>query len=74
MKALAINGSPRKGGNTEILLKKVLAPLDLAGWDTDFIQLGGVPIRGCLACYQCFDKKDGRCHQKDDFFNEQYDG
>ena len=27
MKALAINGSPRKGGNTEILLKKALEPI-----------------------------------------------
>ncbi len=26
MKAIAINGSPRPGGNTEIMLKKVLEP------------------------------------------------
>ncbi len=70
MKAVAINGSPRKGGNTEILLKKVLAPLVAAGWETEFIQLGGAPIRGCRACYHCFDAKDSRCGQKDDCFNE----
>jgi len=70
MKALAINGSPRKGGNTEILLKKALAPLAEAGWDTEFIQLGGTPIRGCQACYVCFDKKNSRCSQKDDSFNQ----
>ncbi len=58
MKAVAINGSPRKGGNTGILLKKALAPLTAAGWQTEFIQLGGVPIRGCRACYHCFDAKD----------------
>ena len=69
MKALAINGSPRKGGNTELLLKQVLAPLVDAGWDTEFIQLGGKSIRGCQACYQCFKKKNSRCGQKDDFFN-----
>jgi multimeric flavodoxin WrbA len=69
MKAVAINGSPRKGGNTEILLKKVLAPLAAAGWETDFIQLGGAEIRGCRACYHCFDTKDARCGQRDDFFN-----
>ena len=69
MKALAINGSPRKGGNTELLLKQVLAPLVDAGWDTEFVQLGGKPIRGCQACYQCFKKKNSRCGQKDDFFN-----
>jgi multimeric flavodoxin WrbA len=70
MKAVAINGSPRKGGNTEILLKKALAPLAASGWETEFIQLGGKPIRGCQACYVCFKKKNFRCSQKDDFFNQ----
>jgi multimeric flavodoxin WrbA len=69
MKAVAINGSPRKGGNTEILLKKVLAPLAAAGWETEFIQLGGRPIRGCQACYRCFDLKNSQCSQKDEVFN-----
>ena len=64
MKAIAINGSPRKGGNTETLLQKVLEPLTEAGWDTEFIQLGGKEIRGCRACYQCFKKKNSRCGQK----------
>jgi len=57
MKALAINGSPRQRGNTEILLKQVLATLAAAGWETEFVQLGGKPIRGCQACFQCFKKK-----------------
>jgi multimeric flavodoxin WrbA len=70
MKVVAINGSPRKGGNTEILLKQALVPLAKAGWETELIQLGGVPIRGCRACYHCFDSKDSRCGQKDEFFNE----
>ncbi len=70
MKAVAINGSPRKGGNTEILLKQVLSTLSGAGWDTEFVQLGGAPIRGCQACYVCFEKKNSRCNQKDEFFNE----
>ena len=69
MKAVAINGSPRKGGNTEILLKKALAPLAASGWKTEFIQLGGTPIRGCQACYQCFKRKNSRCSQKEDAFN-----
>jgi multimeric flavodoxin WrbA len=69
MKAVAINGSPRRGGNTEILLKKVLAPLAAAGWETDFVQLGGTEIRGCKACYHCFETRNARCSQKDDAFN-----
>jgi len=70
MKAVAINGSPRKGGNTEILLRKVLEPLAGAGWETELIQLGGKKIRGCTACYRCFGAKDGRCSVKTDVFND----
>lgn len=70
MKAVAINGSPRKGGNTEILLRKVLEPLSGAGWETEFIQLGGKTIRGCTACYRCFNTKDARCSVSKDIFNE----
>lgn len=70
MKAVAINGSPRRGGNTEILLKKVLEPLTKAGWETELIQLGGKKIRGCTACYRCFNTKDGRCSVKTDVFND----
>jgi multimeric flavodoxin WrbA len=70
MKAIAINGSPRKGGNTELLLKQVLKPLAEAGWETEFVQLGGKTINGCHACYGCFKTKNARCSQKDEFFNE----
>ena len=69
MKAVAINGSPRQGGNTEILLKKALAPLAAAGWETELIQLGGATLRGCRACFQCFERKNSQCSQKDEFFN-----
>jgi multimeric flavodoxin WrbA len=70
MKAIAINGSPRKGGNTEILLKKVLEPLSAAGWDTEFIQVGGKKIKGCSACYKCFESPEALCAMKTDIFNE----
>ena len=39
MFALAINGSPRKNGNTHTLLEKVLAPLRAAGWETELVQV-----------------------------------
>ena len=69
LKVLAINGSPRPGGNTETLLKKVLEPMAAAHWETEFFQLGGQPIRGCRACYACFKTKNSRCGQKEDCFN-----
>jgi multimeric flavodoxin WrbA len=73
MYALAVNGSPRKGGNTETLLKLVLEPLTAAGWETELVQVGGQKIRGCIACYKCWEKKDMHCAVKDDPFNELMD-
>ena len=70
MYALAVNGSPRKGGNTEMLLTQVIEALDEAGWDTELIQVGAKKIRGCIACFKCFKNKDLRCSVKNDIFNE----
>lgn len=70
MKAIAINGSPRPGGNTEIMLKKVLEPLEAAGWNTEYRQIGGKPVRGCLACFKCVERKNGRCVIEGDVVNE----
>lgn len=70
MKAIAINGSPRPGGNTEIMLKKVLEPLEAAGWSTEYLRIGGKPVRGCTACFKCFEKKNGRCIVEKDDMND----
>lgn len=72
MFALAINSSPRKGGNTEILLNRVLEPIKKAGWETKLITIGGKPLSGCIACYQCWERKDGRCAVTRDHFNDIY--
>ncbi|MEZ0576458.1 flavodoxin family protein [Halodesulfovibrio aestuarii] len=73
MYALAINGSPRKGGNTEILLQNALAPLDAKGWETELIQVGGKKLRGCTACSKCFETRDNSCIIKNDIFNELFE-
>lgn len=41
---MAINGSPRKGGNTEILLTHALEPLEKSGWDKELIQAGATHV------------------------------
>ncbi|NMC41119.1 MAG: flavodoxin family protein [Bacteroidales bacterium] len=69
MKAVAFNGSPRRGGNTEILLKEVLDVLNSKGIETSMVQVGGQEVRGCIACMKCRKEKDGRCHQNNDFLN-----
>jgi len=69
MKAVAFNGSPRRSGNTEILLKEVLDVLNSKGIETSMVQVGGQEVRGCIACMKCRKEKDGRCHQNNDFLN-----
>ncbi len=70
MYALAINGSPRKGGNTEVLLQEVLAELKNGDWETELVKVGGTAIRGCIACGKCFENKDNECSFKKDNFNK----
>jgi multimeric flavodoxin WrbA len=70
MFAIGINGSPRKNGNTELLLKEVLSELDGAGWETELVKVGGTSIRGCIACEKCFENKNNECAVKKDVFNE----
>jgi multimeric flavodoxin WrbA len=70
MKVVGINGSPRKKGNTAILINRVFGELEQEGIETEFVQLGGRPIRGCLSCYKCFQNKDCRCANDKDVLNE----
>ena len=66
VKVIAFNGSARKDGNTTILLEYVLSELRQEGIETEMQQLSGKTIHGCLACRECFARKDGRCAQKKD--------
>lgn len=70
MKVVAFNGSARRGGNTAILLGKVIAELHQEGIETELVEMSGVRIHGCLACRECSARKDGRCAQKNDVGNE----
>lgn len=72
MKVVAINGSPRKGGNTELLLKTALEPLAQAGWETELVRIGGKNIHGCRACFKCWETKDNRCIFGKDVFNDAF--
>ncbi|MDR1701957.1 MAG: flavodoxin family protein [Sporomusaceae bacterium] len=70
MKVIAINGSPRKSGNTSLILGKVTAELEKEGIETETIQIGGQSVRGCLSCGTCFKNKNNECVMKDDIINE----
>jgi multimeric flavodoxin WrbA len=70
MKVVAFNGSPRKGGNTELLIKHVFEELHKEGIETELIQIGGKPIRGCTACLKCREMQNNRCAIDSDMVND----
>lgn len=68
MKILLINGSPRPDGETHRALAVVENVLRENGADTEWFQLSGEPVRGCIHCGCCKDTK--RCAFSDDPCNE----
>ena len=66
MKAIAIVGSPRKQGNTEILARHTLKAIEEEGLDTELISLADLDIKPCTACMVC--KKEESCPIDDDFW------
>lgn len=69
MKVLLINGSPRKQGNTFLALSEAAKTLEANGINTEIVQIGVKPVRGCIACGQCKQKELGRCVFDDDICN-----
>ena len=57
MKVMLVNGSPRPKGNTALALEEMRKVFEAAGVDTELVQVGNKPIRGCIACGSCADKK-----------------
>jgi multimeric flavodoxin WrbA len=70
MKVIGFNGSPRKDGNTTILINRLFRELEKEGIGNELVQLSGKEIRGCIACYKCIENKDQRCAVKNDVANE----
>ena len=64
MKVLGIMGSPRRKGNTEILLDWVLAGAEASGAQVEKVIVSELRISPCREIYACL--KDGNCAIKDD--------
>lgn len=64
MKVLVINGSPRAGGNSDLLCDAFLRGAREAGHTVEKIALRDKHIAPCRACYACF--RTGACVQADD--------
>jgi len=67
--AIAICGSPRVKGNTEILLGKCLEKLEAEGISGELVRLADKTVKPCAACARCAKQKDNTCAVKDDDFH-----
>jgi multimeric flavodoxin WrbA len=63
-KVLGIVGSPRKKGNTHILVSRILSGAEEAGAAVDLLMLGEKKILECDGCHACWRGKG--CSKKDD--------
>jgi len=63
-KFLGVVGSPRKNGNTHILVEKIIEGAQCAGAAADIILLGELNIQECDGCHLCW--KGRGCSKKDD--------
>ena len=64
-KVLVLSGSPRKGGNSDLLCDEFLRGAAEAGHDIEKIRIAEKKIGYCSACYYCR-KSNGICAKKDD--------
>ena len=65
MKIVVLNGSPRKGGNTEIMAQAFAEAARKHQNEVSILNVASMNIRGCLGCKYCWAHK-GECVQKDD--------
>jgi len=63
-RVLGLSTSPRKGGNTDLMLDSALEGAREAGAAVEKIHTPSLDINPCRACNACF--KTGRCVQQDD--------
>lgn len=63
MQVLAINGSFRKAGNTDIIIDKILLGADSKGAVTEKLFVDDLHLNSCQGCLEC--RQDGVCQQQD---------
>lgn len=68
MHVLLVNGSPHAKGCINLALTTIASRLATQGVDSKLVQVGHLPVRGCIACRKC--ATTGYCIFKDDPVNE----
>lgn len=70
MKVLALNGSPRKEGNTFQILKTMGDEILNNGIEFELIEIGSQNVKGCTGCAACRKREDKLCVIGGDSANE----
>lgn len=72
MKVLALNSSPRGGGEskTGLMLNELVRGLREAGADVETVALREKRVEPCLGCYACWTTTPGTCVHRDDMAEE----
>ena len=72
MKVLALNSSPRTGGEskTELMLNYLVEGMRSAGAEVEVIDLREKKVNNCAGCFSCWTKTPGTCIHKDDMTQE----
>jgi multimeric flavodoxin WrbA len=65
MNIVVISGSPRKGGNTEVMAETFAKGARTSGHEVIIKELSALKVAPCIACTYCF-TSGGVCVQKDD--------
>jgi multimeric flavodoxin WrbA len=65
MRIIAINGSPRKQGNTSNIVRAMLEGAASTGAETTEVRLHDIDLKGCMGCLSCR-QNPGICKQQDD--------
>jgi len=66
-KILGVLGSPRKEGNTHVLISKILESAKEVGAKGELLFLDELNIGECMGCFSCW--KGNECSRKDDMNN-----
>lgn len=72
MKVMALNSSPRTGGQskTELLLTHLVKGMQEAGAEVEVVELRKKSIKHCIGCFTCWTKTPGQCIHQDDMSRE----
>jgi multimeric flavodoxin WrbA len=65
LKVLGISASPRREGNSDLLLRQALSGAQQAGAVAEYLRLCDYKIGGCRECYNC--TATGNCATQDDY-------